>query len=298
MAPYWANRSCDVFSAREERCVKGTYVQYAVKVATPEDVVQTIEFAKKKNIRLVVRNTGHDYLGKSTGAGGLGLWMHHLQGFAALDYQSNYYTGKAVKIAAGMTSVDVSTQAHANGLSVVGGNCPTVALAGGYTQGGGLGFLTSRYGLGADQVLEWEVVTLAGKTLKAKPTANSDLYWALSGGGGGTFGVVLSLTVKAYPEEHTAAAQLSFVSTSVSQDAFYEAVEAVNNAMPALSEAGGVAIYVVQSIGFSLLPAMLPNSSQAHLDALLKPALAKLQSLNITYGSCLTSNARSSADPI
>jgi FAD/FMN-containing dehydrogenase len=296
MAPYWANRSCDAFTEKESRCEKGTYIQYAVRVATTADVVKTIAFAKKQNLRLVVRNTGHDYLGKSTGAGGLGLWMHHLQGLSILDYQSNYYSGKAIKVAAGMLSVDVSAEAHNHGLSVVSGNCPTVGLVGGFTQGGGLGPLTSRYGLGADQMLEWEVVTLDGRILRATPDSNTDLYWALSGGGGGTFGIAVSAIVKAYPEERTASANLTFLSADVSLDAFYEAVEVFHSIIPTLSKAGGVAIYVVQSTAFALIPAILPKSSKKHLDTLLKPILVKLQSLNITYSTQIVLNLYRSAD--
>jgi hypothetical protein len=65
----------------------------------------------------------------------------------------------------------------------VSGECSTVGLAGGYTRGGGHSALMSKYGLGADQVLEWEVVTADGKLCVANRKRNNDLYWALSGGG-------------------------------------------------------------------------------------------------------------------
>ena len=97
------------------------------------------------------------------------------------------------------------------------------------------------------------------------------------------------MTVKAYPEERTASANLTFVSAGVSQDVFYEAVEAFQRCLPGLSEAGGVAIYVVQSTVFALSPAMLPGSSKEHLDVMLEPALTKLQALNISYGASASS---------
>ncbi|KAF1831498.1 FAD binding domain protein [Decorospora gaudefroyi] len=285
MAPFWANRSCDPFAAPATPCKTGTYVAYAVRVESVSDITATLAFVRAKNIRLVIRNTGHDYLGKSTGKAALALWMHHLRGFDVLDaYTSQAYTGKAVKIAAGMMSDEVSARAHAHGLTVVGGNCASIGLAGGYTQGGGLGLLTSRYGFGADQVLEWEVVRVdGGELVKATPRVNPDLYWALSGGGGGTFGIVVSMTVKAYPEERSAAANLSFSSSGVALDVFYGAVAAFQNCLPALSEAGGVAIYVVQGTVFALSPAMLPGGSKESLDALIEPALVKLRSLNMSY---------------
>ncbi|KAG9660707.1 FAD/FMN-containing isoamyl alcohol oxidase MreA, partial [Aureobasidium melanogenum] len=79
MAPFFANQSCDPFQPRSAQCVIGTYVQYAINVSCASDVINALNFAIDHNIRLVVRNTGHDYNGKSTGAGALGLWMGNLK---------------------------------------------------------------------------------------------------------------------------------------------------------------------------------------------------------------------------
>lgn len=75
-----------------------------------------------------------------------------------------------------------------------------VGLVGGYAQGGGHSPLTSLYGLAADHVLSLNLITSSGHFLTASPTTNSSLFWALRGGGGGTFGVVTSMTVKAFPQ--------------------------------------------------------------------------------------------------
>ena len=69
MAPLFANQSCDPFQPRDKPCKLGNYVRYAVNATSAEDVAATLNFAKDKNIRFVIRNTGHDYLGRSTGAG-------------------------------------------------------------------------------------------------------------------------------------------------------------------------------------------------------------------------------------
>ena len=79
--------------------------------------------------------------------------------------------------------------------------------------------------MAADQALEWEVVTAIGEHLVATPSQNADLYWALSGGGGGTYGVVSSLTVKAHPDLNTSAGNLTFTSSGISQDSFWSVVE-------------------------------------------------------------------------
>ncbi len=61
MEVYWANRSCDPFTSHTQPCLLGNYVSYAVNVSSPTDVVAAITFARRHNIRFVVRNTGHEY---------------------------------------------------------------------------------------------------------------------------------------------------------------------------------------------------------------------------------------------
>lgn len=79
----------------------------------------------------------YSYLGKSTGAGALSIWTHHLKDIEFIDYKSKAYTGRAAKFGAGVQSFEAYRAASAVGLEVVGGECPTVGIAGGYTQGGG-----------------------------------------------------------------------------------------------------------------------------------------------------------------
>lgn len=74
---------------------------------------------------------------------------------------------------AGVQGSEAYRKADAQGLQIVGGECPTVGLVGGYTQGGGHSALTSRHGLTADQALEWEVVTGTGEYLIANCQNNN-----------------------------------------------------------------------------------------------------------------------------
>lgn len=159
MAPIFANESCDPFTYRDSQRVVGSYVQYAVNASGVADYTATLAFAKHYNIRLVIRNTGHDYLGKSTGAGALALWTQHLKNISVLDYSSDAYTGRAIKLGAGVQASEAQSAANALGLLVVEGDCPTVGIAGGYSQGGGTSPLGSKFGLGVDQVLKWDVVS-------------------------------------------------------------------------------------------------------------------------------------------
>ncbi|KAJ7823430.1 hypothetical protein B0H14DRAFT_2826767 [Mycena olivaceomarginata] len=240
MAPFFANQSCDPFLPESAQCVIGTYVQYAINVTSADDVSAGIQFATKHNIRLVVRNTGHDYNGKSTGSGALGLWMHHLKDISISDWSDSHYTGKAIKLGAGVQGFEAYSAADAAGLQVVGGECATVGIAGGYTQGGGHSALASKHGLAADQTLEWEVVTGTGEYLVANRQNNTDLYWALSGGGGGTYGVVLSMTSKAHPDTATSAMNMTIVASDTTQDAYYEAIEFFHSTLPTIVDSGAM----------------------------------------------------------
>ena len=77
----------------------------------------------------------HSYIGKSTGAGALAIWTRYLKDINFLDYDKPYYKGKAMKMGAGVQGFEAYEAADKNGFAVVGGECPTVGLAGGYTQG-------------------------------------------------------------------------------------------------------------------------------------------------------------------
>ncbi|KIJ34200.1 hypothetical protein M422DRAFT_182349 [Sphaerobolus stellatus SS14] len=185
MTPLFANKSCDPFTASNAQCVIGTYVQYAVNVSEVDDIRKTLNFSRTHNIRFVVRNTGHDYMGKSTGTGGLSVWTRHLQETQWIPkYSSSFYTGPAIKAQAGVSVEQMYKIADENGHVIIGGDCSSVGYTGGYIQGGGHSTLSSFLGLAADSALEYEVVTTTGKFVVASPIQNSDLYWALSGGVG------------------------------------------------------------------------------------------------------------------
>lgn len=287
MAPYFTNNSCNPFLPPDAPCVVGSYVSYSVNVAGPQDVARTLWFANYFNIRIVVKNTGHDYSGKSTGAGAIGIWTHNLAGVSFVDYQSDGYTGKAVRAAAGVQMSQVYDSASAVGLAVVGGESASVGYVGGYTQGGGHSAMSSRYGLAADQVLEWEVVDGRGRILKATPKENPDLYWALCGGGGGTYGVVTSMTSKAYPDVPVVGANVSFASAGVTQDQFYDVLSTFQASLPDIVDAGAMAVWFFSNESFALSPVTAPGLTEDKVKQLLKPLTDKLDSYNMTYGELL-----------
>ncbi|PHH64777.1 hypothetical protein CDD81_4039 [Ophiocordyceps australis] len=283
MAPYFTNNSCNPFLPPEAPCIVGSYVSYTVNVSEPLDISRTIWFATYFNIRLVIKNTGHDYNGKSTGAGAIGIWTHHLKTLAIIDYRSANYTGKAIRVGAGVQMMDAYSLASANRLAIVGGEASTVGYAGGYTQGAGHSSLASRYGLAADQVLEWELVDGRGRILKATPSLNPDLYWALSGGGGGTYGVVTSMTSKAYPDVPVVGAKIAFTNAGITQDRFYELMSVFQASLPDMVDAGAMAIWFFNSTFFSLSPLTAPGLKPEKVEQLLSPLRKQLKAFNVPH---------------
>jgi hypothetical protein len=289
MSAFFTNNSCNVFSSELSPCTLGGLVSFAVNATSTSDFQKTIAFVRRHNIRLVIRNTGHDYNGKSTGAGGLAIWTHYMKTQELVDYSSPWYTGKAVKIGAGVEVAESYRFAQKHGLVSVGGDCPTVGIAGGWTQGGGgHGPGVSKFGLGADQALEWEVVTGTGEILIANQQTNRDLYWALSGGGGGTYGVVSSLTIKVYPDLTSSAATLSFASRGANDDAFWDVVETWQKSLPTITQNGCFAIGTISSRGFQLVPANCPGLSRREAKKLFEPTLDNLHQSGIQFGEPTT----------
>ncbi|WYZ42556.1 hypothetical protein EsH8_VI_000255 [Colletotrichum jinshuiense] len=280
MAPLFANASCDPFTAKDTPCTLGNYVSYAVNATGPADIVAALKFADEKNVRFVIRNTGHDYNGRSTGAGALAVWTHYLKGTEILDWESDYYTGKALKAGAGIQGFEAIAAANEAGLAVVTGECPTVGIAGGYVQSGGHSALSTIYGLAADNTLSFEVVTPTGELITASRTENQDLYWALSGGGGGNYGVVTSITTRAHPDAVVSGAK--FAVTVSDNNTLYQVIDAFHAALPEIVDSGVMIIYFFGP-GFLQSPALTAyNKTQTEVEQILKPLADSLALLNIT----------------
>ena len=231
----------------------------------------------------------NSYMGKSTGKGALALWMHHLRSTDVLNYTSNQYTGPAMRMGAGVRGFEAYAEAHKHGLRVVGGFCPSVGVAGGYTQGGGHSPLSSQYGLGADQVLEWEVVLADGNHIVASPMQHKDLFWALSGGGGGTYAVVISMTVRAHPDGVVGGASLTFLADGLSRDTYWSAFASWQSFLPGLVDTGATVGYAIFKDLFFALPITAPGRSEMEVRALLEPFTSALKRLRISYQLNVTS---------
>lgn len=317
MAPFFANQSCDPWTPRDRPCTLGNYVDYAVNVTEVSDIAAAINFASEKNVRLVIRNTGHDYLGRSTGAGALAVWTHHLKDITPVQWNTSDYTGVALKVGAGVQGFELIEAAAALGRVAISGECPTVGVAGGYTQNGGHSALSTNFGLGADQTLAFEVVTASGELVAASKTENADLFWALryvpkpaladesqvgrhghlvdhktSGGGGGNYGVVVSMTVKTYPDATVSGLKLSILKADNdnSTSRVFSAVDAFHAVLPDLVDFGTMVIYYYTTDYLTISALTAYNKTQDELQQAMVPMLDSFDSLGLTYSLNYTEN--------
>lgn len=288
MWPLYQGRTCMPTDDPSDVCTLGGYPSYAVAVTNVAQIQLAINFARNANLRLVVKNTGHDFNGKSAGAGALSIWTHKLKSIKYLSsYTQGSYKGPAMKLGTGVQAFELYQAADQYGVTAIGGEGRTVGVAGGYMLGGGHSPLSSIYGMAADHLLSMEVVLPSGAFVTASDTSNPDLFWALRGGGGSTFGVVTSITVKVYPKIPVAVSTWSFMTGgAVTADVFWEGVRAYFDYMVTYTDAGCYEYFQLINLGgdqylFGMAPFFAPNHTQASLTALQTPLLNRLTALGI-----------------
>tara|TARA_B100001059_G_scaffold16631_1_gene13730 strand:- start:644 stop:2482 length:1839 start_codon:yes stop_codon:yes gene_type:complete len=172
----------------------------AIAVENAQDVAAAVDFVREHGLKLVVKGTGHDYLGRSCAPDSLLVWTHRMRDITVHDDfvpTGGDGTGvPAVTVSAGsrwLEAYDAVT--NHDGRYVQGGGCTSVGACGGFILGSGFGALSKRFGTGAGSMLEAEIVTANGDVLVVNEHQHPDLFWALRGGGGGTFGIVTRLTL-------------------------------------------------------------------------------------------------------
>ncbi|PPQ65646.1 hypothetical protein CVT24_011800 [Panaeolus cyanescens] len=210
----WTSPSNSLAFSPPQHCRQGSIPPFYVDVRNKNDVQAAYKFAKKHKLPIAIKNTGHDFQGRSSAPGALGLWMHNLKYINKVDkFVAEGCKGKgtvALTFGAGEQFQDIYNFADQNGLQFVGGSDQSVGAAGGWGQGGGHSSMSPAYGLGADLTLQYKIVTPDGVFRVANACQNKDLFWALRGGGGGTFGVVLEATFKALPRESFRVANINW----------------------------------------------------------------------------------------
>lgn len=175
---------------------------YALKARDAADVAKAITFAQRHDLRLVVKGGGHSYVGGSNAPDSLLIWTRGMDAITLHDgfvpQGSSAAPAPAVSLGAGCVWGEVYDRVvRQAGRYVQGGGCATVGVAG-LIQGGGFGSFSKAYGVAAASLLEAEIVTADGVVRVVNAGREPDLFWAIKGGGGGTFGVVTRLTLKTH----------------------------------------------------------------------------------------------------
>ncbi|TLD35383.1 FAD-binding domain-containing protein [Venturia nashicola] len=203
-------------------CKMGNYPVYVVKAMKREDVKAAVEFANQHGLRLVVKNTGHDFL--------------------------------------------------------------TVGAAGGWPLGGGHGPMSNKYGLGADNILEAEIITPTGQLIIANSNSNPDLYWALRGGGGATFGIVTKLTYKTHPFVTQNALRITITPGSTGQVGYVRGMAYLMSLMPQFADFGMTGYPIMFDRKYDCL-FTAPGKTWGQITPFITPVGNALKSMGLSVSS-------------
>jgi hypothetical protein len=291
--PFFTGLSCQPTSGSisKGKCT-GKWPSYIVRAETVQDVAQAVNFARKWNIRVTVKGTGHDFLGRNIGSGSLLIWTRHLKGIRV----EKDWTGKGpvVHIAAGETGGDVKAAVNAVGRLVVTGADDTVGTAGGWALGGGHGPLSNTFGLGVDNVLEHEVVLANGSIVLANPEKNQDLYWALRGGGGGTFGIVTRITTKTHEQRSLHGVMLTVTpqkEDATGKEKWIDALVYLLTKMPLFTEFG-LSGYPVIYNGMYSGDFAAPGRTMHEVQNFIQPIAKALENMGVDVSMTFTHDSK------
>jgi hypothetical protein len=173
-----------------------------VRCADESDVVRAVEFARTRAFTVAVRSGGHSQAGHSACEGGMLIDLERLR-HSDVDPRR-----RVARIAAGMRVGTVLETIGAFGLATPTGACPDVGIAG-LTLGGGESLLMARHGATCDNVISARVVTAAGRIESASADENTDLFWAIRGGGG-NFGIVTEFHFRLHPLARVLSGRMMF----------------------------------------------------------------------------------------
>ncbi|KAL2126391.1 hypothetical protein VTI74DRAFT_1009 [Chaetomium olivicolor] len=285
---YFTNDTCRPTTNPSDTCTLGYYPVMVIVAKSVAHIQAGINFARENNLRLIIRNTGHDFLGRSVGWGALVINTHS---FKNIKFSNTWrgacgYTGSAVTVGAGVQAFEVLKQANAMNPPkiMVTGECATVGVAGGLVQGGGHGPLTNFYGFLADTALEFKVITADGVLRTANAKTNADLFWALRGGGPAAFAVIVEATYKTFDDVPSSGVNMDIDTTHASDPAvFWEAVRIFHSYSTHFVDNGLYVYYELGTAGQNLHvhPFVGIGKTPAELQAVLAPMFADLEKIGV-----------------
>ncbi|KAH9948031.1 FAD-binding domain-containing protein [Amylocystis lapponica] len=196
-------------------CSLGNIPSYYIEVQEITDIQAALLFSQQTGVRLSVKNKGHDYKGRSSGKGTLSIWVSKFNA-DLIEWDESFTpegcdtTYDAITVGAGVILEDVYAYADSVNRTFIGGYHQTIGIAAGWVLGGGHSILTPVYGLGIDRVIQYKVVTPDGMYRVVNECQNSDLFWAMRGGGGSAWGIVVESAHRVEPQVTLQVASLAF----------------------------------------------------------------------------------------
>jgi FAD/FMN-containing dehydrogenase len=240
-----------------------------IYAASYDDIKFSLSFAKTNRIPFCIRSGGHSLAGYSV-CSGLILDMSQLRNIRVDPVQ------RIAFVEAGCTFEQIFPIIEQYNLHMPSGECPTVAVAG-FMLGGGYGFTSRNFGLGCDVVENITVMLASGRIVMASRLQNQDLFWALRGGTGGNFGVLLNITYRLVPLGNIYGVKLGWDFHDDSTNAAQAMAYIQANLIPGMSYAAlGIELAIVVGAGgrqMLYFCATWPGTGSA-LDQILAPLLA------------------------
>ncbi|KAK3077145.1 hypothetical protein LTS18_011099 [Coniosporium uncinatum] len=192
-----------------------------------------------------------------------------------------------------MSTQELNNALSASKLFTMGAAHGSVSVAGGWGQTAGHGPFTSLYGLGVDQVLEYKVVIADGSLKVANKVSNPDLFWALRGGGGGTFGVVVEATIKAYQDVPITFQEFWInTTTGANNPELFDAYSYLHTQFPSLVSKGVTGYYYLWNGGIDVkMMTTGKDSGEANVRRIWQPIWDKLnasEALNVKMSLLIT----------
>lgn len=264
---------------------------YAVAANSTEDIVAAVNFARDNNVKIVVKGTGHDYLGRNCAPDSLLVWTHNMRditmhrAFVPDGAPAGTKPVTAMTVQAGTRWLEAYTAATEAQQFVAGGGCTSVGACGGFTFGSGFGPFAKRFGTGSGGILQARIVTADGRVRIVNEFTNPDLFFAVRGGGGGTYGIVSEVTLLTHPIPDTVGIITGSVTAS-SGTAYRELIQRfiefypVGLDNPAWGES--VAFGPDNELGFRLTFLDLPLAeAQRTMDEFLDPLRARSEDYQV-----------------
>src|SRR3984957_13873482 len=207
------------------------YPAVIARCASAADVATAIGFAREHQLEIAVRGGAHDSAGAAICDGGMMVDLSLLNDVRVDPQAQRAHAGGGALLA----DLDAATQAH--GLAVPAGLISHTGV-GGLTLGGGMGWLTRQFGLSIDNLVAAEIVTAAGRVLRASDDENPDLFWAIRGGGG-NFGVVTRFEFRLHEVDPTVQLGMFFWSLDDGPEALRLIREIVTDMPPGVNAVVG-----------------------------------------------------------